>query len=98
MPTRGVLHAHDPLPLPDGTCRALTIIPAPAFGVRVWAGRLSPRAIGKDGESIVAADYVSRETVNFCAWSHVWSYFRGRDYDALARQLRHVVERGVVRS
>ena len=87
-----VLHIRDAVRLADGTCRALPVFPAPAFGVRVWAGRLSAMAAGKEGESIVASDYVTRETVNFCAWAHVWGYFRGRDYAPLAQQVREIVE------
>lgn len=87
-----VLHIRDADRFADGTCRALTVFPAPAYGVRVWAGRLSAVAAGKEGARIVASDYLTRETVNFCEWAHVWGYFRGRDYAPLAQQVREIVE------
>ena len=92
MLLRNVLHVHETSSFVDGTRRGMTIIPAPAYGVRVWTGRLNAATIGKEAGRIVAADYVTRETANFCNWLDVWSYFKGGDYDSLARKLREIVE------
>ncbi len=92
MLRKGTLHERETEPLGDGTYSAVTMIDAPPHGILVWAGHLSPSALDKPAEQIQAEDYVVRQTINFMAWEHVWSYFAGSQYEDLARRHRASVE------
>ena len=92
MLRKGSLHMRENVALADGTYRAVTMMNAPPHGILVWAGRLHASAIAKESANIVATDYAVRETVSFCMWNHVWSYFHDREYADLVKNLRESVE------
>lgn len=92
MLCNGTLHEQQSDPLSDGTHRAITMINAPPHGVLVWAGHLSPSALEKSAREIEASDYVVRQTISFMAWEHIWAYFAGSAYEALAQRQRQTVE------
>ena len=91
MLRKGSLHMRENAALDDGTYRAVTMMNAPPHGILVWAGRLHANAIAKESADIVATDYAVRETVSFCMWNHVWSYFCDREYAVLVKSLRESV-------
>jgi hypothetical protein len=92
MLCRGTLHECESAACGDQRHRAITMFDAPPHGVLVWAGHLAESAMGKAPQDIVCGDYSRRQTISFMDWHHVWTYFAGTEFHALALRHRGAVE------